>query len=123
MAGSHDGPDPLVRGIIEERADFADTLEAVGPDAPTLCGPWTSGDVAAHVASLDRLAGAPTFVGRFVVSRLGLRLNEPAGAVPRARVSSLQGCAPPRPLLGNCTTSPGAASAGPAPVGQSDRAL
>jgi uncharacterized protein (TIGR03085 family) len=91
MAGSHDGPDPLVRGIIEERADFADTLEAVGPDASTLCVPWTSGDVAAHVASLDRLAGVPTFVGRLVVSRLGLRLNEPAVRFPALASAAFRG--------------------------------
>jgi uncharacterized protein (TIGR03083 family) len=86
-----DRPDPLVRGIIEERAAFADTLEAVGPDVPTLCGAWTSGDVAAHVASLDRLAGVPTFVARLVVGSFGLRLNEPAVRFPALASAAFRG--------------------------------
>jgi uncharacterized protein (TIGR03085 family) len=89
--GGLDRPHPLVSGIIEERAAFADTLEAVGPNAPTLCSPWTSGDVAAHVASLDRLAGVPTFVGRFVVGRFGLRLNEPAVRFPALASAAFRG--------------------------------
>lgn len=32
-----------------ERADLCDLLDKVGPDAPTLCGPWTSHDLAAHL--------------------------------------------------------------------------
>lgn len=83
--GGHDWLDAAVKGISEERIAFAGTLEAVGPNAPTLCGPWTSGDLAAHVASLDRVAGVPTFVGRFVVGSFGLRLNEPPCGSPRSR--------------------------------------
>lgn len=71
-----------MRGVIDERVAFAVTLETVGPDAPTLCHPWTSADLAAHVASLDRLAGVPTFLGRQLVGRFGLRLNEPAVRFP-----------------------------------------
>lgn len=61
--------------IDEERSRFADTLERVGPDAPTNAGSWTALDVAAHVLSLDRLAGVSTFVGRSIVAR-GVRLND-----------------------------------------------
>jgi len=32
-----------------ERAALCDLFEAVGPDAPTLCGPWTTRDLAAHL--------------------------------------------------------------------------
>ncbi|MFC7492508.1 MULTISPECIES: TIGR03085 family metal-binding protein [unclassified Knoellia] len=32
-----------------ERLDLCDTLESVGPDAPTLCMPWTTRDLAAHL--------------------------------------------------------------------------
>jgi len=64
-----------VNDIDEERRRFADTLELVGPDAPTNAGAWTAHDVAAHVLSLDRLGGAATFVGRSVVAR-GVRLND-----------------------------------------------
>ena len=57
-----------------ERRAFADTLERVEPDAPTLAGAWTAADVAAHVVSLDRLGGVPTFLGRSLVAR-GVPLN------------------------------------------------
>lgn len=32
-----------------ERLDLCDTFEEVGPDAPTLCMPWTTRDLAAHL--------------------------------------------------------------------------
>ena len=32
-----------------ERAELSDLLEAVGPDAPTLCEGWTTRDLAAHL--------------------------------------------------------------------------
>lgn len=32
-----------------ERQELADLLERVGPDAPTLCGDWTTRDLAAHL--------------------------------------------------------------------------
>ena len=41
-----DSPPTLAR---RERLDLCDTFEAVGPDAPTLCMPWTTRDLAAHL--------------------------------------------------------------------------
>lgn len=32
-----------------ERLDLCETFESVGPDAPTLCHPWTTRDLAAHL--------------------------------------------------------------------------
>src|SRR6201987_5489222 len=32
-----------------ERHALVDTMRAVGPDAPTLCGDWTTRDLAAHL--------------------------------------------------------------------------
>jgi uncharacterized protein (TIGR03085 family) len=37
-----------------ERAELADLLEAVGPDAPTHCGDWTTAQLAAHIVVRDR---------------------------------------------------------------------
>jgi uncharacterized protein (TIGR03085 family) len=37
-----------------ERADLADLLESLGPDAPTRCGEWTTGQLAAHLVVRDR---------------------------------------------------------------------
>ena len=65
----------MAAAIERERHAFADTLDRVGPDAPTLAGDWRARDLAAHVASLDRFAGVPTFLGRSIVAR-GVRLND-----------------------------------------------
>jgi len=42
-----------------ERAALCDTLERLGPDAPTLCEGWTTADLAAHLVVRERkpLAG------------------------------------------------------------------
>ncbi len=37
-----------------ERRRLADTLLAVGPDAPTLCHPWAARDLAAHLVIRER---------------------------------------------------------------------
>jgi uncharacterized protein (TIGR03085 family) len=37
-----------------ERAALADTLESVGPDAPTLCTGWATRDLAAHLLVRER---------------------------------------------------------------------
>lgn len=64
--------------IVHERRALAATVRSVGPDATTLIAEWTAIDVAAHVASLDRFGGIPTFVGRRIVAN-GVRLNDTAG--------------------------------------------
>lgn len=43
-----------------ERAAFVQTMREVGPDAPTLCGDWTTRDLAAHLVVRERrLDAAP----------------------------------------------------------------
>jgi uncharacterized protein (TIGR03085 family) len=37
-----------------ERQAICDTFEAVGPDAPTLCSPWRTADLAAHLVLRER---------------------------------------------------------------------
>jgi uncharacterized protein (TIGR03085 family) len=37
-----------------ERLALVETLRAVGPDAPTLCGAWTTRDLAAHLVLRER---------------------------------------------------------------------
>lgn len=37
-----------------ERESLCDTFEEVGPQAPTLCSPWTTADLAAHLVVRDR---------------------------------------------------------------------
>lgn len=50
-----------------ERRRFADELEAVGPDAPTLCEGWAARDLAAHVVLRERRPDAAAGV---IVSKL-----------------------------------------------------
>lgn len=62
-----------------ERGLLADLLDDVGPDAPTLCGDWTTRDLAAHLVARDRrplsLPGLvlSTFSGLTERTRRGLR--------------------------------------------------
>ena len=52
-----------------ERRALVDTLRTVGPDAPTLCGGWTSRDLAAHLVIRERrLDAAPGIVIPFLSS-------------------------------------------------------
>lgn len=37
-----------------ERYELSDLMEQVGPDAPTLCGAWTTRDLAAHLVVRER---------------------------------------------------------------------
>jgi uncharacterized protein (TIGR03085 family) len=37
-----------------ERAALVETMRSVGPDAPTLCGEWTTRDLAAHLVVRER---------------------------------------------------------------------
>lgn len=40
--------------VERERAELADLLEALGPDAPTRCGGWTTRHLAAHLVVRER---------------------------------------------------------------------
>ena len=42
------------RVLEAERAALCDTLERLGPDAPTLCEGWTTADLAAHLVVRER---------------------------------------------------------------------
>src|SRR3954468_11593396 len=44
--------------VDRERAELAELLGALGPDAPTLCEGWTTAHLAAHVATRDRRVDA-----------------------------------------------------------------
>lgn len=51
--------------LTAERAALCDTLERLGPDAPTLCEGWTTADLAAHLVVREHnpLAGPGLVVG------------------------------------------------------------
>ncbi len=51
-----------------ERADLCDLFDDLGPDAPTLCGDWSTADLAAHLVVRERhplSAPGIVFGGRF----------------------------------------------------------
>jgi len=54
----------MTRFASSERQGLCDTFERVGPDAPTLCPPWLTRDLAAHLVVRERRpdVAAGTFV-------------------------------------------------------------
>ena len=44
----------MTRFARSERQGLCDTFERVGPDAPTLCSPWLTRDLAAHLVVRER---------------------------------------------------------------------
>ena len=60
--------------FVRERAALRQTLLALGPDAPTACGDWTTTDLAAHVAAGEINGGIATAPFRWMVHR-GIRID------------------------------------------------
>src|SRR3954452_10128254 len=56
-----------------ERADLADLLEKMGPDAPTCCAGWTTDHLAAHVVARDR---RPDAMPGYGLEQLSPRLGD-----------------------------------------------
>jgi len=60
----------MTRFASSERQSLCDTFERVGPDAPTLCSPWLTRDLAAHLVVRERRPDAaagiilPALAGR-----------------------------------------------------------
>ena len=52
--GSNDAYDQRVSYSREERLALCALLDKTGPDAPTLCEGWTTGDLAAHLVLRER---------------------------------------------------------------------
>lgn len=50
-----------------ERAALVETMRAAGPDAPTLCGDWTTRDLAAHLVLRER---RPDAAAGIMISKL-----------------------------------------------------
>jgi uncharacterized protein (TIGR03085 family) len=56
-----------VTAAARERAALVNTMRAMGPEAPTLCGDWTTRDLAAHLILRERRPDAAAGV---LISRL-----------------------------------------------------
>ncbi|MGW3087964.1 TIGR03085 family metal-binding protein [Streptomyces sp. NPDC001108] len=79
-----------------ERLLLADLLEAVGPEAQTLCAGWTARDLAAHVVVRER---RPDAAGGLLVGALKNRLERVQGefaAKPYEELIQLIRTGPPR---------------------------
>ncbi|MFG3245875.1 TIGR03085 family metal-binding protein [Streptomyces sp. NPDC048187] len=79
-----------------ERLLFADLLETVGPDAPTLCDGWRTRELAAHVVVRER---RPDAAGGSMIKQLASRLDrvmEEYGAKPYQELLRLIRTGPPR---------------------------
>lgn len=59
-----------------ERQAICDTLLASGPDAPTLCGTWTTGDLAAHLWVRENELPAVAAIMMSRQRQAGLRMAE-----------------------------------------------
>ncbi|NNG19012.1 TIGR03085 family protein [Naumannella sp. ID2617S] len=70
-----------------ERAELCDLLDQVGPDAPTLCGDWTTHDLAAHlwIRETDPL-GAPGIVAKPLAGLTERRMAESKARWPYAEL-------------------------------------
>ncbi len=78
-----------------ERGHLADALAAAGPDAPTLCGDWTTRDLAAHLVARER---RPDSAPGLVVRRLAGwtdRVRDRYAARPYAELVRLVRTGPP----------------------------
>jgi uncharacterized protein (TIGR03085 family) len=58
---------------VDERHELSETLRAAGPDAPTLCGDWSTKVLAAHLVQRER--SLIEAAGRLPVARLRRRAN------------------------------------------------
>lgn len=65
--------------VHDERQALRATLEAIGPDAASLCSPWTAADIAAHVVGGEVARGVPSYLPRRFVAR-GVRIGGTAVA-------------------------------------------
>jgi len=68
---------PVAKILQTERGALCETLDAVGPEGPTLCEGWLAADVAAHLVIFDRRPdGAPGIGIGGVFGRHTLKLME-----------------------------------------------
>ncbi|MFF2325968.1 MULTISPECIES: TIGR03085 family metal-binding protein [unclassified Streptomyces] len=79
-----------------ERLLLADLLEAVGPEAPTLCHGWTTRDLAAHVVVRERRPDAAGGVLLGVLKNRLERVQAEYAAKPYEELIQLIRTGPPR---------------------------
>ena len=63
----------MTRFASSERQSLCDTFDRIGPDAPTLCSPWLTQDLAAHLVVRER---RPDVAAGIVLPALAGRLEQ-----------------------------------------------
>ncbi len=78
-----------------ERDALCDTLERVGPDAPTLCDPWRSVDLTAHLAVRERRPDAAAGIAVSALEGHSESVMQAYAARPWAELVGLVRSGPP----------------------------
>jgi uncharacterized protein (TIGR03085 family) len=81
-----------------ERAELADLLAQVGPDAPTLCAGWTTRDLAAHLVVRERRPDAAVGIVVPRLSQYTEKVQREVAARPWAAVLDAVRHGPPYPM-------------------------
>jgi len=79
-----------------ERLLVADLLEAVGPEAPTLCEGWTSRDLAAHLVVRERRPDAASGILVKALAARGERIRAEFAGRPYGELIELIRTGPPK---------------------------
>ena len=97
-----------------ERRELLQTLRTLGPDAPTLCFPWSAADIAAHIVISEKGRGLPMVLGNLVrqalpatITRRAIAAMQPANERMIARARRREQAWPT--LLGRLEAGPPAA--------------
>src|SRR6476619_1251485 len=102
----------MTRCARSERAALCETFEQVGPDAPTLCDPWLTRDLAAHLVLRERRPDAAFGIWLEPVKEHNQRVQDDYAGMPWGRLVDLVRTGPPRwwftsvPLLDERTNLP-----------------
>ncbi|MBP2477193.1 uncharacterized protein (TIGR03085 family) [Crossiella equi] len=78
-----------------ERRDLVQLFTAVGPEAPTLCGEWTTRDLAAHLVLRERRLDAAPGIALSAFAGHTRKVQEELAAKPWAELVDLVRTGPP----------------------------
>ncbi|HEX6341766.1 TIGR03085 family metal-binding protein [Umezawaea sp.] len=79
----------------DERKQLSDLFEQVGPEAPTLCSPWTTKDLAAHLVIRERRLDAAPGIALKPLSGYTRKVQDGYAAKPWPELVDLVRTGPP----------------------------
>jgi uncharacterized protein (TIGR03085 family) len=80
----------------DERKLLSDLFDQVGPDAPTLCGPWTTKDLAAHLVVRERRLDASPGIALKPFAAYTRKVQESYAAKPWPELVEMVRQGPPK---------------------------